>query len=493
MASELNLFRLQVEIEPTGRMTDENQSVALAVMAYENFSIAETEIHFSGNSIFDDKTLIRELLAQDSIITPRSLRQGLDRILQLYRRQGFDLTNIRSILIDRDNRSISISIDEAIIRKIDVDNNVRTRDWYERSYFPMKVGEPYSTSRASAGIANIYGTDLFDRVTIGVLPSEDGAIVKVGVVEKKNSQLRLGWHWDDEYESEEFAEFLDDNVGGIGLQYLLHARYAPRRQEYFGTFKADRILNTYLTSRMNLFYRFLDRRVYVGGLQMGTRKETKAGFDITFGQQIARLGTVSASLIVERVEYENTDSGLKRRFDLRILKFESLVENLDRLPFPSAGNRYLFQMQLAGMYFGGEEEFTRFYSSLEIYIPLGKCLNYHPSLGLGISRSGLPPSEQFFLGGIHSFAGFRTYQLAGDKMFIFSNEIRVKLPFKLYLMGRHDLGEVYVSSDQIKLRNLRNGVGISLAVDSPLGPFEFGYGIADSDFDRFYVNIGFTF
>ena len=60
-------------------------------------------------------------------------------------------------------------------------------------------------------------------------------------------------------------------------------------------------------------------------------------------------------------------------------------------------------------------------------------------------------------------------------------------------MVRHDMGEVYVSSDEIKVGNLRHGVGLSLAFDSPIGPFEFGYGIVDSDIDRFYVNIGLDF
>ena len=169
------------------------------------------------------------------------------------------------------------------------------------------------------------------------------------------------------------------------------------------------------------------------------------------------------------------------------------VELFDRIPFPNSGNRHLVQLQLAGKYIGGDEEFTRFYASFETYFPLGRYLNYHPHLAIGISRSGLPPSEQFFLGGLHSFAGFRTHQLAGDKMFIFSNEVRVKLPLMFYLSGRHDMGEVYVSSDQIKLRNLRHGVGISLALDSPIGPCELGYGIVNTDLDRFYVNVGFRF
>ncbi len=102
LASELKLFRLQAEIEPTDQSSPDCVDVALIVMTYENFSIAETEIRFFGNSIYDQQTLIRELLAPDSTITPQSLRQGLDRILKLYHDQGFDLANIRSVMIDRD-------------------------------------------------------------------------------------------------------------------------------------------------------------------------------------------------------------------------------------------------------------------------------------------------------------------------------------------------------------------------------------------------------
>jgi NTE family protein len=94
---------------------------------------------------------------------------------------------------------------------------------------------------------------------------------------------------------------------------------------------------------------------------------------------------------------------------------------------------------------------------------------------------------------MRSFVGFRTHQLSGDKVFVLSNELRVKLPLRLYLTGRYDIGEVYTATDQIKLRNLRHGVGIFLALDSPIGPLEFGYGIADTDEERFYFNVGYSF
>ncbi len=490
---ELDLFRLQVIIEESDSGLSPDSVVTLKIDGYENFRFADTWLQFSGNTLFDEVALSLELLSTDSLITPQSLKNGLDQILALYHDQGYDLVNIKKVEVDPGNRTIYIVIDEAIIESVDVELNENTRDWYIRSYFTQDVGELFSTSEAGKGIANIYGTDLFDRVTVRVLPSDQGAIVKIGVEEKKSYQLRLGWHWEDEYKSEEFVEFVNDNVGGIGLQYLFHARYAPHRQNYYATLKTDRIVSTYLTSRINFFHRRINRPMYINDIQTDIRKERKTGFDLVFGQQIARFGAVSAGFTLEEIEYADINSGVKRKFGLRIIKLESLVENIDRLNFPNSGNRHTIQLQLAGKYIGGDEEFTRFYSSFETYFPIGKYLNYHPRLGIGISRSGLPPSEQFFLGGQHSFAGFRTHQLAGDKMFILSNEVRVKLPLLFYITGRHDLGEVYVSSDQIKLRNLRHGVGISLALDSPIGPFEFGYGIVNTDIERFYVNVGLRF
>ncbi|UCD64605.1 MAG: BamA/TamA family outer membrane protein [Candidatus Zixiibacteriota bacterium] len=493
LARELDLFRVEVDIAPEGPAASP-QPVALMARSFENLRADSVTVSFTGNNLYDSRVLSAQLLGEEGVITSRSLKAGLDRVVALYHDRGFDLVHVRRVEIDPDRQSISVEIDEAVIVSVDVENNDKTRDWYVRSYFTLAAGQPYSTEMAEQGIANIYGTDLFDRVTVEVERGDGGAVVKIGVEEKESRQLRLGWHWDDEYRSEEFIELLDDNVGGIGLQYLLHARHAPHRQSYFGYFKADRILNTYLTGHIGLFHDRLDRTLFIDGIhEDGIRKEIKTGADLIFGQQIERLGAVSAGLTVEQVEYRDPDTDVGRKFDLRIIKLESLVENFDRIPFPNSGSRQLLQLQFAGKYFGGDEEFTRFYGSMETYFPIGRYLNFHPRAALGISRSGLPPSEKFYLGGMHSFTGFRTNQLAGDKMFIFSSELRVKLPLRVYFTGRHDMGEVYVSSDEIKLRNLRHAVGVALALDSPIGPFEFGYGVVNSDIDRFYVNIGLAF
>ncbi len=335
---------------------------------------------------------------------------------------------------------------------------------------------------------------MFNRITVNVVPIDTGAVVKIKVEEKNYKQLRIGWHWDDEYSSEEFAELLDDNILGIGLESKIHAGYGPDRQDYNISSKVDRIFSTYITSRIKIFYNRLERNLFDDGInETGERKEEKKGLEITIGQQIARLGTVSAAITTENVTYKYTGTGIKEKFDLRCLTFESLVENLNRLPFPTSGSRSLIRVTFAGKFLGGDREYTKFYSTIESYFPIGKYINYRPKVALGISRAGLPPSEEFYLGGMDSFAGFRTNQLAGDKSFILSNEIRFKLPLMLYVIGRHDMGEVYKSTEQIKFRNLRHGLGLFVALDGPLGPLEFGYGIVDGDLDRYYLSIGFSF
>ena len=489
-----NLWRVEAEMIVADSDSSDTTGARLHLAMTESARWTDVSFVFSGNTAHSVAALAEQMASSDVFVTPRSLTRAIDRLINLYTVEGYDLVDVKTINFDPAEKEISVDIDEAIIRRIDVENDGRTRDWFIRSYFSLRSGHPYSTSRASRGVANIYGTDLFDRVALDVRPVDSGAAVTIKVDEKKFNQLRLGWHWHDEYKSEVLAEFLDDNVAGIGLQYLLSARLGPDRKDLGVSFKTNRIFSTYLTSSFRLHRRTIDRAVFDDEeSESGLRKETKTGAEISVGQQIKRFGTVSAGITVEEVEYKYADSDQKEKFGLRTINIQSRVENFDRISFPTSGKQHIFRLNLAGEYLGGKTEFTKFFSSIEAYFPMGELLNYHPKMSIGLSRSGLPPSEQFFIGGAHSFVGFRTDQLAGDKMFLFSQEGRVKLPLHLYLTVRWDLGEVYQGADQIKLRNLRHGVGAFLAVDSPIGPVEAGFGVADSDVENAYINVGLSF
>ncbi len=485
------LFRLEAELLPKNNSPD---SVALLVTTQEFLTTKEYSIEIRGNTIFNSTILISLFVNGRTELNPANVRNGLKQIVDLYIQNEYDAAYVSEFTVYESRKVIIIEIDEAVIHSIDIKDNRRSKDWLVRSYFPLIAGRPYSTKLATDGINNIYGTNLYEQVTVDLVPYRNGARVKIRVKEKHYTQLRLGWHWHDEFQSEEFVEILDDNIRGMGLEYLLHAQYTDERQNYFARLKIDRIWFSYMTASITAYHNRLDRKLFDDdGNVAGSRREKRTGFELSLGQQLARLGTVRGAFVFEEVRNDYNNSLLNENFGQRILHLESQIETFDRVPFPNNGKLNLIQVRLAGKFLGGEVEYTRFFSSLESYIPLGKYLNFHPKVSIGISRSGLPGSELFYLGGAHSFIGFRTNQLSGDKMILFNNEFRFKLPLGFYAIGRYDFGEVYDYTAQIKLRNLRHGVGAFVAINSPIGPFEFGYGVANSDNDRFYINVGLKF
>lgn len=499
MARTEPVFELTAELiperrnlEPTAQTTAEN--VVLQLIIQPQPIVAEMTLVIDGNTRYDDLTLAQQCQFPDSLLSPGDLKRALDRMIALYRSDGYDMPEIRRVDVDFAGKRITVVIDEAIIERIDVAENQRSCDWMVRSYFPLKRGEPFSLKHAARGLSDLYGTELFERLTVDLTPEDTAAIMTIRARERKYSQVRLGWHWHDEYQSEQFIELLDDNVNGIGMEFRTHVQYGPDRQSYSTGLRLDRIFSTYLTARLQVFRELLDRDLFdAQGTVDGYRDEDRWGGAFYLGQQIARLGQMQVGLRVEQVETVDHLEKTSSKFDVRTLHFQSEVESFDRYPFPNRGKKHRFDLRFAGKLLGGEVEYSRFFTSIEAYYPLGKYVNYHFVASVGLSRRGLPPSEKFYAGGLGSFAGFRTSELSGEKIILVNQELRLNLPYRFYLTGRCDLGDLYANADDIKPEKFRTGYGVSLALDLPIGPFEFGYGGGDSPKDRVYFSAGFRF
>ncbi len=494
IVQKYHLFQLECSINPSAITILDAGSVSLNITVQENLEVADYQFVFQGNTINSSEELAGLLVNNREQLSSTELKQGLALIEKKYHDDGYDVAFVRAAAIDFDKKAISINIDEAIVRGIDVEENTRTLAWLVRSYFPIRVRQPYTTKQAADGLDNLYGTGLFEQIIVELVPVADGARVRIKVKERYYSQLRLGWHLDDDYKSEQFLELLDDNIRGMGLEYLVHAQYAEERQKYFAQLKLDRIWFSYITARISVYHNRFNRFMYNGsGSFVDTRNERKSGFEISLGQQVERFGTVRGAVIVEKVRTETVAAALTDVYSQRIIQMESIIETFDKMPFPNSGKKLQAEIRFAGRFLGGDVEYTRFASALEIFIPIGKYINFHPKASMGLSSSILPTTEQFYIGGAKSFSGYRQYEYSGDKSVLLNNELRIQLPLNLYLIGRFDAGEVYVHADQIKLKNLRQGWGAFLAFNTPIGPFEFGYGVADSNNNRIYVNFGMAF
>jgi NTE family protein len=104
----------------------------------------------------------------------------------------------------------------------------------------------------------------------------------------------------------------------------------------------------------------------------------------------------------------------------------------------------------------------------------------HPRFQFGFGDATLPLIEQFSLGGQESMFGLREDESRGRQLFLASLEYRYMLPFKIYFDSyvslRYDLGATWQTPSQIRLADLEHGLGLTVGLDTPIGPANFSVG-----------------
>ncbi|KPL03174.1 MAG: hypothetical protein AMJ90_03850 [candidate division Zixibacteria bacterium SM23_73_2] len=450
------------------------------------------KVVFENNTIYPD-TVLKDIISLSSgnIFNSKKLENDLKVIRDLYQKDGYSLIDFDTIHYDPSTRKLTFALDEGIISDIKIEGNKRTKSWVIRRNFPQKAGQPYNSKKINQGLSNIYGTGLFEKVLLSIEKNASGNVLKIKITEKIFDFVRAGAHYKDEYKNEGFLQFVDSNILGIGNEIFTHFQYGDKRQRYSLNFKADRIMKTYLTYKLKLYHTWDKKNLYERYEIKESFTQKKTGVHFSFGQHIKRLGMASLEGKYERAKIHPEGSNAYENYNLGIIIFRSLVDTFDKYPFPDEGKYHHFYFEIVGKYLGGDKDYRKGFSSLESYFPLSERLNFHPKVAFGLSN-GLPLSEKFTLGGKQNFYGFLSEELKGDKLFYFNLGLRFKFPYKIYLTLRYDSGNVWSNTEQIKLKNLKQGIGGGIAVLTPLGPVQFDYGVAEKT-NRFYFNLGFDF
>jgi len=423
------------------------------------------------------------------------VKKAADSVVSLLRAAGYDLARVQSITYDHTGGMVQVTFDEGRLSDIDVAGNDRTRSWIIRADFSLRRGEPFSAQKAENGLANIYGTGFFERVALDVRPTSHGAKLTIIVKEKKFTQLQLGGHWDDEYQGELFSELLYDNVFGAGIQIAAYSQFSSRRSKYQLSAKVDRLSKSLITARTRFYYSHLKRRLFwANGAPADYRVEERLGWSAEAGYQIARFGTIYTEYRLEDIHTHLLQNDIKDDHVLSVIAIKSNVETINKFPFPDKGHRQDLAVEFSGKWLGGSySEYTKLFGSLEGWWPLGNYFNFHPRVAAGISTANLPDIEKYYIGGLYNFSGYRTDQLSGDKFLMTNLQLRLKLPYHVYLLGNFDYGNVFDDFQSIKIAEFRRGWGAAISVDTPLGPCDFGYGKASPLPHMWYLNVGLRF
>ena len=454
-----------------------------------------TNVTIEGVTIGNPDTLValmRSRLGQP--IDYRRLRQDGERILQWYKDRNYTLAHPVAYTVNLETGQAEIQIDEGQIAAVQVIGNDRTRDWAILREFPLEAGDIFDAKEADRGITNIYSTGLFESITLDISRQHNRPRVRIGVKERPSLIAKIGGHFDRERNGEYVFSLTEANLFGTGSRVSGRIGYGPRLEHYSLDFRSDRVFKTYLTYGISLYRYEDDRFVYDKLEQVGDFREKRNGVRLTLGQQLARLGSVSLTARVEGVTI-STRAGVspKVRSDIRSLTLRSQVDNLDRYPFPSSGHLHDAWVEVAGAVLGGHQRFLKGHTSLEWYRTIAGRVTLRPQFVFGIGEGTIPFSEQFSLGGQHSFCGYREDQFRGAYLLRGSLMVRTLIVSRVYADIRYDTGGLWQQRRDFRWDDLRHGIGVGIGLDTPVGPLQVYYGSASFGARRTYVSLGHRF
>lgn len=422
-------------------------------------------------------------------------QKAMEAVLAEYRDRGYSLARIRNTKFDRASGTATILIDEGMVYRRDIRGTEKTKDYIIWRELPWEEKDVFQVSKVSEGIANLYGTNLFEQVSVNV--EEEGEqgehlIVVIKVKERSTELIRFGMKVDNERNILPSIDIRNENLFGVGAELGVNFSGGARNRSTLAEFKATRIFNSYLTFSLKGYYTYRDVNVYAdepiddplrwSRIRIGEYRELRQGGSITFGTQLERLGSVTVETRLEshRIWSFSGPSFPTQSYRIASVKLGTKIDNLDRFPFPRNGIVMNFSYESSLLPLKKDVSFTKMFFTYETYQTHFKRNTLHPKIVFGFADETLPLSEQFSLGGQQSFFGLREDNSRGRQLFVVSLEYRYESPLKIffdtYLKARYDLGSIWEVARQIRLEDLRHGIGVGLAFDTPIGPAEFSVG-----------------
>jgi NTE family protein len=476
------------------RIERSGDSSVISVMTELNPVLKRVTV--SGNTLFSSDTLssvFRPLL--DRPFNARLFSLSLENLISIYRNSKYSLARVAQMRFDSVSGTAGIVIDEGRVFRTDVRGTSKTRDWVVRRELPWKNNDILTGPEIEKSISNLYGTSLFDQVRLSVRHEGDSSklnIVTVNARERSTELIRFGLRIDNERNIQPSIDARDENLLGAGAEFGLFAGGGTRNQSYIAELKATRIFNSYLTFSLKGYSTVRDLNSYgrlpsnvmekFGPDRIGEYREIRNGATASFGMQLERLGSVAVDGRLEKHQILNTVNTTitNQEYNISSIRFGLNVDTQDKLPYPTDGIVLCFYYESALVKLIDAVGFTKMYFSYDNYISLAKHHVFHPRLAAGIADETLPFSENFSLGGQQSFFGYREDNARGRQLLAIDLEYQWELPFSIFfdtfLKLRYDFGSVWESADEMRLEDFNHGFGMTIGLDTPIGPAEFSLG-----------------
>jgi len=372
----------------------------------------------------------------------------------------------------------------------------------------LTIGSPLDLETLRTDLRRIHGLGWYERVGYRIV--EEGGRTGVEVVLEERS-------WGPQYLRSGLA-MSDDLSGGTSYRLLLSYLAAPLNGRG-GELRLNASFGDPLAFSADLYQPLDNRgRFFVGAVGSLTRYsrdpasnsageivlergnsrsiEAGAGFNIGNSAEVRAMGQVRR--VEEKLQPD--DSGPSERVTNELaLATRILVDRLDNPFFPMAGTEFQALWTAATDRGLGTSAFHHGIFSGSAGGSIGERFALRAGGEVGTSfGTEIPAYRAFRLGGIGRISGLGSSPIIGNYLglgfvrgdYVLVSNPAVELLRSVRLGGSVETGNVWDTSAAVSADDLLWGGSLYVGVDTKLGPFVFGFGLATGGSTAWYLSLG---
>lgn len=457
---------------------------------YAPAAVVNSILIVSGNGI--EKSKIDSMLNYHmrKAYKPREIVYSIIEVLKYYRKNGYLLAKCTGIEFDKTTGHLQVFFNDGIISKVIIDAN--TSETVIEREFPVKAGDYFSYDVVKKGLTSLRSTGLFNDINLSVTETEEENILKLSLKERVSSLLKIGFLVNNVYKAQLGLDLRNVNLFGDGTEIGLFLFSGAGNRAYILELISHRVFNTYLTYKINAYYKFNDIGVYertpsatektFTSTKTGEYRQIFYGASLSLGTQIEKFGKLIFTGKYQIDRAKNIEGSPVEPYETKIvsLKIGAIIDSRNKYPYPDDGIYFDGYYETAQSFLGGDEGFILVAMDFRHLFKLSKSNVLASRIHIGFGDKTLPLSEQFTLGGQHSFFGAHEDEYRGRQIALASLMYQYKLPFKIffdtYLWFRYDLGATWRIQELIRFKDLKHGIGGTVSFDTPIGPADFSIG-----------------
>lgn len=414
----------------------DNKSVTIQMTVEEGPRYFFGETSFEGNELFTDDRLRRVLKYKEGkVFNQEKFEESMGEVYAAYMEEGYLYARVTDQTKTVDSTvSILLELSEGVpahVNRVNIAGNTKTKDKVIRRELAIFPGQILRRSALIRSIRNVMQLNYFANVEpdYKILPEGDVDLNFI-VEEKPTNQFQVGGGYSAQDKFVGTVSLGWPNLLGNGQSLNLMLDFGKRRQSYQINFTEPWLLGTPTTVGFDIFRtsrawdepQISGTRDYVEernglGLQLGRRLSWPDDYFRTFWSY--QLEDVSYTEFSDAyVDSSINDPYALNRLDwpqiTSSMSFTVVRDSRDLPEFATHGTRAVYRTEFGGGVLGGKWDYMKNTFQYSFYRPLLWKFTLAPKFKIGAIEgtadiNGLPHSERFYAGGIHSDGIIRGY------------------------------------------------------------------------------------